>query len=114
MLRSRTGAQVIFDFPDDTAPGIYVWPWRLEEKSEMRNMPPRVQPGRARATEAPAAMVHFLVLVRPALTLDGLSQLETARQAMFDHPILEVAEKRFRIIFLLRWIPKLYLPCSQP
>lgn len=83
--------------PDDTVPGIYVWPWRLEEKSELRNLPHAAKPGHAGPPAAPAGVVHFLVLVRPALTIDGLALLGAARQAMHDHPVLEAGEDRFRI-----------------
>jgi hypothetical protein len=88
---------VILGFPDDAEPGIYVWPWRLEEDVHFRNVPPRINPGGTRPRQALAKDVHVLIMVRPALTLDGLSKLEAARQAILDQPILDIAGKEVRI-----------------
>ena len=98
-LRTQTGAQVILGRPNDRARGIYVWPWRLEENVSPRVAPPRTNPDGSGTLEASAMNIHFLVLVRPPLTSDGLSKLDAVRQAILDHPILDVAEKRAQIIF---------------
>lgn len=97
MLRAQTGAEVVLGLPDDEVPGIYVWPWRLEEDSRSRNAPPRINPAGARGPAPSATKVHFLVLVRPALTVDGLSQLDKARQAILDQPILALAGENVHI-----------------
>jgi hypothetical protein len=97
LVRTRTGAEVILGFPDDGVPGVYVWPWRLEEDVRDRNAPPRVNPDGTRAQAASTRSVHFLVLVRPALTADGLAKLDEARQAIIDHPILDLAGEKVHI-----------------
>jgi hypothetical protein len=90
MLRAQTGVEVFLSRPDDAVAGIYVWPWRLWEEPIHRNLPEPVSPAIEVAHRASAPNVDFLVLVRPALTLDGLSSLSEARQAMLDNPILTV------------------------
>jgi len=98
MLHARTGVDVVLGRPDDTASGIYVWPWRLSEDALPRNLPK--SRGEAASSTHPVAdlMVDFLVVVRPALTVDGLSRLVEAREAMIDNPILSVDGTRVRII----------------
>jgi hypothetical protein len=98
MLRTQTGAQVILGCPVDGAAGIYVWPWKLEEDVQLRNAAVGTNPVGMRAPAASARNVNFLVLVRPALTPDGLSKLDEARQAILDHPILQVGGQNIRII----------------
>jgi hypothetical protein len=99
MIGSQTGAEVILGLPDEEGPGIYVWPWRLDEKPEFKNMTPGTNSGLEKPTVNSVVIVHFLVLVRPSLTVDGLSQLEATRQAIFDHPVLDVAGNRVRLFF---------------
>lgn len=99
MIGSQTGAQVILGLPDEEGPGIYVWPWRLDEKPEFKNMTPDPKSGLEKPPVNSVVIVHFLVLVRPSLTADGLSQLEATRQAILDHPVLDVAGNRVRLFF---------------
>jgi hypothetical protein len=90
MLRAKTGVEVILGRPDDAVAGIYVWPWRLWESPDLRNLPEPIGPATDSSHQAAAPNVDFLVLVRPALTVDGLTRLSEARQAMLDNPILNV------------------------
>jgi len=99
MIGSQTGAQVILGLPDEEGPGIYVWPWRLDEKPEFKNMIPGTNSGLEKPAVNSVVIVHFLVLVRPPLTVDGLSQLEATRQAILDHPVLDIAGNRIRLFF---------------
>lgn len=90
LLRDGTGADVVLGRPQDSPSAIYVWPWRLEDNPYRRNEP---APGASRGNlpQAPLdANVHFLVVVSPALTNEGLSRLEKARQALHDNPVLNV------------------------
>ena len=92
MLRTQTGAEVALADPQDEAPGLRVWPWRLEEVASLTNTPLRDAP-RVRDTGAAAAPavhhIHCLVLARPALTPEGLALLDQAREAMHAHPLLD-------------------------
>lgn len=97
-LGTQTGATVSLGRPDDSATGIYVWPWKLEENSASRSLPPRRSPGVVMPAQD-AMGVHVLVLVRPALTPGGLALLETARRAIHDQPVLNVSGKRVHILF---------------
>jgi hypothetical protein len=99
MLRARTGAPVVLGYPDEAIPGIYVWPWKLEEHASHKSSPRSKDPAVTGARETPARNVHFLLLVRPALTADGLLLLDTARQALYDQPILDIAGRKARIQF---------------
>jgi hypothetical protein len=94
MLGTQTAAEVFLGLPDNNAPGIYVWPWRLGQNVVSKNAPPvRTTPPDIRPPVASDVTIHFLVLVKPALTADGLSKLDAARQAILDHPILNVDGK---------------------
>jgi len=91
MLAAQTGDQVILARPDDTLAAIYVWPWFVQEDPRLRqSSAPANSPGGIALTPA-SASVQLLVLVWPALTSDGLTRLDAARQAILDHPILHVA-----------------------
>lgn len=45
MIGSQTGIQVILGLPDEEGLGIYIWPWRLDEKPEFKNMTPGTDSG---------------------------------------------------------------------
>lgn len=84
-------------YPDEAIPGIYVWPWKLEDQASLRFVSPPKGPAVTGAQEIPARNVHFLLLVRPALTGDGLLLLDTARQVLHDQPILDIAGRKAEI-----------------
>ena len=92
MLRAQTGAPVILGRPDQRVPGIYVWPWNLDRSLSSAAAPTPL----ATALDGPTTSantsqnIHFLLFASPTLTADGLSKLDGARQAIFDHPILNV------------------------
>jgi hypothetical protein len=98
MLREQTGADVILGRPEDMKSAIYVWPWRLYEDWVHRPRPVRTDPATATLEpRAPAPSVDFLVLDWPALTFDGLSRLDEARRAIYDHPILKVGDDALHV-----------------
>ena len=98
MLRSETDLPVTLGCPDKAAHGIFVWPWQLSEDPSMRNVEVRYETEGAAHHPPSNCVVHFLVLARPALTIDGLSMLETAREAILKNPILDVEGQRIRVI----------------
>lgn len=98
MLRSQTGAHVILGFPGETEDGIYVWPWRFEESANMRNLPQNANPDSNRLSHVSINNIHVLVIVRPSLTIEGLSRLEAVYQAILDRPILDVGGRAVHIV----------------
>lgn len=100
MLRSQTGSQVILGSPDDTVPGIYVWPWLLQENTLTKHFPSNTNPDDIGLKKFSPIDVHILILVRPALTIDGLSKLEAVREAIRDRPILDITEELYANILI--------------
>jgi hypothetical protein len=96
LLGSQTGTQVIIGFPDDSKPGIYVWPWRLLEQDPARNVASRPHP---RPDVVPGTSIDLLILAMPGFAPDGLSKLEAAHQAIHAHPLLDFAGGRAEIIW---------------
>jgi hypothetical protein len=91
MLRAKIGGEVIIGRPDDAVAGIYVWPWKLDENRSFRNLRPDIiDPATKSSHQTFSLNIYFLMLVRPALTSDGLSRLGDIHQAMFNNPILSV------------------------
>lgn len=100
MLRSQIGSQVLLGFPDDTVPGIYVWPWLLQENTITKHFPSSTNPDDKGPKKLSPIDVHVLILVRPALTIDGLSKLEAVRQTIRDRPILDISEELYANILI--------------
>lgn len=94
LLRTNTGAEVFLGEPDDESPGIYVWPWRIEDQPRARNLP-----GVGAPTLRPGATVRLLILVRPALSVEGLSRLDAARAAIDANPVIDLPGTRIGIMF---------------
>jgi hypothetical protein len=42
--------------------------------------------------------VYFLLLNTPAVTPEGLSNLESAQQALFDHPVFDTGGAQFQLL----------------
>ncbi|NTV69560.1 MAG: DUF4255 domain-containing protein [Azonexaceae bacterium] len=78
----------------DNAPGLYVWPWRIEEDTRVRSS--RL-PGETMAMHAPPPLIHFLLMANTALDSDTLSALETARLALLDTPVFEAGDGRVSV-----------------
>ena len=99
LLRSQTGALVFLGVPDEAAPGLYVWPWRLDEKHAFKGMFPTRNLDPAQVPAPSGMLVHFLVMATPALALDAMAQLEAARAALFDQAVLTVDGEIVRVVF---------------
>lgn len=99
LLRSQTGALVFLGVPDDAAPGLYVWPWRLDEKHAFKGMFPTRNLDPAQVPAPSGILVHFLVMARPALAPDTMAQLEAARAALLDQAVLSVNGEMARVVF---------------
>jgi hypothetical protein len=91
MLRTSTGRPVALGRPEDTALSLFVWPWRVEERPDVKLPAPRLRPGSHDARRMPALQIHVLVFARPALAFDGLEMLSQARRAIADTPVVDVA-----------------------
>ncbi len=79
--------------PDDT-PGLFIWPWRIEEDTRVRSTPlPRLPDGDM-PNGIPAPAIHFLVLSSTALDDETISALESARRALLETPIFAVGNGR--------------------
>jgi len=80
--------------PNETAPGIYVWPWRIVPRTENRNLLPH--------QETVRGVFNFrmscLLLITPADTLETVAKLDLAAQAIEENPILEDAGGRLRVM----------------
>ncbi len=93
MLHASTGLDAVIGHPASEQQGLVVWPWRLEENATARN---QFTPGHARRSAA--LNVHALVLVRPALTNDGLSQLDAVYQAIDESGVLASGATRLSVV----------------
>lgn len=83
-LKGRLEMNVIAGRPDENVPGVYLWPWRIVPKPEIRNVLPR-NPGRGGSN----FRMHCLLLITPVDTRETIARLELAGQAIESSPILE-------------------------
>ncbi len=82
--------------PDD-APGLFIWPWRIEEDSRVRNSPlPRLA-GDDPLVRLPAPVIHFLVLAGTQLDEATIATLEAARLALLETPVFEAGNGRVSV-----------------
>jgi hypothetical protein len=90
-LRGKTKVDVFLGRPDDAVPGVYLWPWGLYENSSLNDLPRPPESGADRSRNAVVPpILRVIVLVRPALTLDGLTRLGEVRELLLEMPILNV------------------------
>ena len=92
-LRGRLAMNVAGGRPDENVPGIYVWPWRIVPKPEIRNSLPHSHSGPG----VVSFRVNCLLFITPADTLESLAKLDLAGQAIQANPILEGAAGRLRV-----------------
>jgi len=105
-LRVRLGSPVLIGRPDKAVTGIYVWPWRAVVNPTRRNIPPpKPGSGVVAGRGAPDLEVHFLLLVTPAKTYEGLVALEAAQRAIHDNPILNLDATGARLEVVEESIP---------
>jgi hypothetical protein len=76
---------VVVGKPNEAAPGLHLWPWRIVPKPENRNSPAQEKSGPG----IPGFRVHCLLLVTPADTLETISKLDFVGRALQENPILE-------------------------
>ncbi|MBS1142686.1 MAG: hypothetical protein H6R14_92 [Proteobacteria bacterium] len=93
VLEKQATLPVRMSRPED-APGLYVWPWRIEEDTRVRNS--RL-PGETAAMHAPPPLIHFLLMANTALDGDALGALEAARLALLDTPVFEAGDGRVSV-----------------
>ena len=93
-LRTHVSVPVVLGKPVKAAPGIYVWPWRIVARPEFRNLP---SPG-PHVAKPQSLNIHFLLLAVPAISPEGLSNLEAALQAIDQHPVFDTAGTPFRVL----------------
>ena len=83
--------------PQD-APGLYIWPWRIEEDTRVRSTPlPRSEDSDL-LTSVPAPAIHFLVLASTKLDGETIGALESARRALLETPVFEVGNGRVSVM----------------
>lgn len=92
-LKGRLEMNVIAGRPDENVPGLYVWPWRIVPKPEIRNALPR-NPGRGGSN----FRMHCLLFVTAADTRETIAKLELAGQAIEADPILEGSAGPLRVM----------------
>lgn len=79
--------------PDD-APGLYIWPWRIEEDTRVRST--RL-PGDDPLLRAPP-VIHFLILSSTSLDGDTIGAIEAARLALLETPVFEAGSGRVSVV----------------
>ena len=80
--------------PDD-APGLYIWPWRIEEDTRVRSS--RL-PGDDPLLRVPPPVIHFLVLSSTSLDGETVGALESARRALLETPVFEAGSGRVSVV----------------
>lgn len=83
--------------PDDT-PGIYIWPWRIEEDTRVRSTPLPRSADNDPLISAPAPAIHFIVLSSTDLDGETISALESARRALLETPVFDVGAGRVAVM----------------
>ena len=96
VLEKHAGLPVRISRPDET-PALFIWPWRLEEDSRVRNSPLPRLPGDDPLVRVPAPVIHFLVLTTTSLDDASIAALETARTALLETPIFAAGNGRVSV-----------------
>jgi hypothetical protein len=113
LLRSRLKMDVAVGKPDEPGPGVHVWPWRIVPKPENRNLPPPQKP----AAAVTGFRLQCLLLITPADTLETVSKLELAGQAIQESPVLEGSAGPVRVMLdpmEAEDLAALFLAAQQP
>jgi len=80
------------------APGLYIWPWRIEEDTRVRSTPLPRSADSDPLTSAPAPAIHFLVLSSTNLDSETMAALESARRALLETPVFAVGNGRVSVM----------------
>ena len=82
----------------ETAPGLYIWPWRIEEDTRVRSTPLPRSADSDPLTSVPAPAIHVLVLSSTSLDGETIAALESARRALLETPVFEVGNGRVSVM----------------
>lgn len=82
----------------ETTPGLYIWPWRIEEDTRVRSTPLPRSADSDPLTSVPAPAIHFLVLSSTSLDGETIAALESARRALLETPVFEVGNGRVSVM----------------
>jgi hypothetical protein len=83
--------------PNET-PGLYIWPWRIEEDTRVRSTPLPRSADNDPLISAPAPAIHFLVLSSTNLDGETISALESARRSLLETPVFEVGNGKVSVM----------------
>jgi hypothetical protein len=86
LLATKTGLKVAVGRPEAGA-GVFVWPWRITENTNLKNHKP---PPGSELSLSPRVLshnIHILIYVRPELTPDELTGLDSVQRAIAENPI---------------------------
>jgi hypothetical protein len=93
-LHARISLRVALGRPDESLPGLYIWPWRVLASPAI----PAEGAAWQLRPHIPPLNVCFLLVNMPAVTPEGLSNLESAQQALFDHPVFDTDGAQFQVL----------------
>ena len=89
LLAATTGLKVAVGRPEAGA-GVFVWPWRITENTYLKN---RSLPTGSESSQAQRRLshnIHILIYVRPELTPDGLTGLDSVQRAIAANPVFHM------------------------
>ncbi|MCU0560262.1 MAG: DUF4255 domain-containing protein [Desulfobacterales bacterium] len=89
MLSAKIGVEVHLGRPEGGKPGIFVWPWKIDENPGFSNRPEPLPAAEVSGRQASTPVIHFFVQAEPPFTLESLSLLSRARGALVETPILK-------------------------
>jgi len=99
MLQRHTSATVFLGPPTSNTTGIFVWPWKINENPMSRNTLPQ---GAARDVERrpnlPTLDVHFLVVVQPTFSEEGISILDLVYRVVLDDAVIAIDTGQARLV----------------
>lgn len=98
MLQAETGQVVTIGCPDAAAPGLYLWPWKLDVQAPQRTVPLVRQREFLRAKK-PDLPLQLRVLVLPLAgsDIESCDALAAALRAITDHPVMVAADERGQV-----------------
>jgi hypothetical protein len=99
MLQRRTNTTVTLGEQANDSKGLVVWPWRIADNVDSRNVPQGGWNDKQRYSMVlPGLDVYFLVHAKSGITIEGLSLLEMARQAIYEEPLIIVNGLEARLL----------------
>jgi hypothetical protein len=118
LLQRRTGAQVTLGLPGESDSGVFVWPWRIAQNPTEKNAPLHShQPDTSGQEKTSYRDVHFLVIVRPALTPAGLALLDAAQCAIAQEPAICIGDESVLLLLdtpAISDLTQVFLAASLP